>query len=100
MRVADAAAIGFIGLGNMGRPMASNLVRKGFRVVVHDVDPAPVRALEALGARRGATCADVAAAQRRRLHDAADDSAIVEEVIGGAGGVLAHVTPRRRRSWT
>ena len=29
--------IGFIGLGNMGRPMASNLCRKGFRVTVYDV---------------------------------------------------------------
>lgn len=35
--------IGFIGLGRMGRPMASNLCRKGFRLVVHDVNPAPVR---------------------------------------------------------
>ena len=28
--------IGFIGLGRMGRPMASNLCRKGFRVVAYD----------------------------------------------------------------
>ena len=49
--------IGFIGLGNMGRPMASNFVRKGFRVCVHDVVPAPVRALEALGANRRPTYA-------------------------------------------
>jgi 4-hydroxybutyrate dehydrogenase/sulfolactaldehyde 3-reductase len=31
------AAVGFIGLGRMGRPMAANLVRKGFHVVAHDV---------------------------------------------------------------
>ena len=43
--------LGFIGLGNMGRPMASNLRRKGFDLVVHDVNAAPMRALEALGAR-------------------------------------------------
>jgi 3-hydroxyisobutyrate dehydrogenase-like beta-hydroxyacid dehydrogenase len=29
--------IGFIGLGNMGRPMASNLVRQGFPLTVFDV---------------------------------------------------------------
>ena len=28
--------IGFIGLGNMGGPMASNLCRKGFDVAVYD----------------------------------------------------------------
>ena len=33
-----AAKVGFIGLGNMGRPMALNLARHGFSLVVHDVD--------------------------------------------------------------
>ena len=33
------ARVGFIGLGRMGRPMASNLVRKGFDVFAHDVVP-------------------------------------------------------------
>ena len=32
--------VGFIGLGRMGRPMASNLCRKGFRLIVHDINPA------------------------------------------------------------
>ena len=35
--------IGFIGLGRMGRPMAANLRKKGFALVVHDVVPEPVR---------------------------------------------------------
>ena len=30
--------IGFVGLGRMGRPMASNLCRKGFRLAVHDIN--------------------------------------------------------------
>ncbi len=42
--------IGFIGLGNMGRGMASNLRRKQFPLTVHDIAPAPARALEELGA--------------------------------------------------
>jgi 4-hydroxybutyrate dehydrogenase/sulfolactaldehyde 3-reductase len=54
--------IGFIGLGRMGRPMASNLARKGFQLVVHDVNPEPVRALEKLGARRANGAAGVAQA--------------------------------------
>src|SRR6202030_3294470 len=32
------SAIAFIGLGNMGRPMAANLMKAGHRVVVFDVD--------------------------------------------------------------
>ena len=34
-----AGSVGFIGLGRMGRPMATNLLRKGFDVTVHDRDP-------------------------------------------------------------
>ena len=56
------ATIGFIGLGNMGRPMASNLVRKGFSLVVHDVVAKPVDALAALGATPKASVADVTTA--------------------------------------
>lgn len=34
-----AKNIGFIGIGNMGWPMAANLVKAGFRVSVHDAAP-------------------------------------------------------------
>src|SRR5918996_6535263 len=31
------ARIGFIGMGNMGAPMAANLVRGGYQVTAHDI---------------------------------------------------------------
>ncbi|HEV7803177.1 MAG TPA: NAD(P)-binding domain-containing protein, partial [Burkholderiales bacterium] len=34
--------IGFIGIGNMGMPMAAHLVKAGFDVTVHDVRPETV----------------------------------------------------------
>jgi 4-hydroxybutyrate dehydrogenase/sulfolactaldehyde 3-reductase len=43
--------IGFVGLGRMGRPMASNLVRKGFGLSVYDINPAAVRTLVEAGAK-------------------------------------------------
>jgi 4-hydroxybutyrate dehydrogenase/sulfolactaldehyde 3-reductase len=73
------ALVGFIGLGNMGRPMASNLQRKGFTLMVHDINPAPVRAVEELGARVGATAAAVSAASDTVI-TMLPNSAIVEEV--------------------
>jgi 4-hydroxybutyrate dehydrogenase/sulfolactaldehyde 3-reductase len=86
--------IGFIGLGNMGRPMASNLCRKGFTVIVHDVNPAPVAQLTALGAAAGASAGDVA--QRSDvIFTMLPDSAAVESVIAGPAGV---VTRGRRGS--
>lgn len=35
-----AGKVGFVGLGNMGGPMALNLVKAGFELLVHDIDPA------------------------------------------------------------
>jgi 4-hydroxybutyrate dehydrogenase/sulfolactaldehyde 3-reductase len=49
--------IGFIGLGRMGRPMASNLRRKGFELLVHDINPEPVAHLVKLGATAAGSAA-------------------------------------------
>jgi 4-hydroxybutyrate dehydrogenase / sulfolactaldehyde 3-reductase len=84
------ATVGFIGLGRMGRPMASNLCRKGFRLVVHDVNPAPVRELELLQARAAADVAELAAASDIVV-TMLPNSAIVEQVVTGPKGVLAHI---------
>ena len=45
------STIGFIGLGRMGRPMSTNLCRKGFKLLVHDVNMEAVRELEKVDAR-------------------------------------------------
>ena len=42
--------VGFIGLGNMGGPMALNLAKAGFSLVVHDIDPKKLDPLVAQGA--------------------------------------------------
>lgn len=44
--------VGFIGLGIMGRPIASNLCKAGFPVMVYDVNPEACVPLEQLGAKR------------------------------------------------
>jgi 3-hydroxyisobutyrate dehydrogenase len=36
--MADIKTVGVIGIGNMGRPMAANLVKGGYQVVVYDLD--------------------------------------------------------------
>ncbi len=52
--------IGFIGLGAMGRPMANNLVKKGFSLTVYDVVPERMEPLKAMGAHAAASCKEVA----------------------------------------
>src|SRR5690348_466792 len=49
-RKAMAGSVGFVGLGNMGRPMALNLVKAGFELVVHDIQSARLEPLVAAGA--------------------------------------------------
>jgi 3-hydroxyisobutyrate dehydrogenase len=43
------ATIGFIGLGNMGAPMAANLVKAGHRVTGFDLAPRGLHALASAG---------------------------------------------------
>jgi len=82
--------VGFIGLGNMGRGMASNLVRKGARVTAHDVNAVPVDALVQLGAARAGSVADVARASDI-VFTMLPTTAVVDAVMGGPDGVLAHM---------
>jgi 3-hydroxyisobutyrate dehydrogenase len=52
------AAIGFIGLGNMGGPMAANLVKAGHTVIGYDLNPVALRALAAAGGNTASSAAD------------------------------------------
>jgi 3-hydroxyisobutyrate dehydrogenase len=54
------ATIGFIGLGNMGAPMAANLVKAGHRVIGYDVNAAAVAALASAGVQAARSAADAA----------------------------------------
>ena len=55
------ARIGFVGLGNMGLPMAVNLCRAGHEVVGFDLSGAAMAGLEAAGGRLAADAPGVAA---------------------------------------
>lgn len=52
--------IGFIGLGNMGLPMAHNFIKSGYDVLCFDVNQANVSKLVALGARPAASVEEMA----------------------------------------
>jgi len=54
------ASIGFIGLGNMGAPMAANLVKAGHGVTGYDLNPAALRTLTAAGVKGAGGAAEAA----------------------------------------
>src|SRR6187549_493156 len=84
--------VGFIGLGLMGRPMAKNILKKGYPLVVHSRSQGPVDELVAAGATRAASPADVAR-QATRIITMVPDSPDVELVLEGPNGVLSAVQP-------
>jgi len=92
LRDAMAEAIGFIGLGVMGRPMARNLLKRGFPLVVHSRSRPPVDELVAAGAERADDPADVARRATRvitMLPDGPDVAAVLE----GPRGVFSAIQP-------
>ena len=48
--MAEKETIGFVGLGIMGKPMCKHLLNTGYKLVVHDVNPDPVKQLVGEGA--------------------------------------------------
>ncbi|HZT75666.1 MAG TPA: NAD(P)-dependent oxidoreductase [Vicinamibacterales bacterium] len=83
-----ADTIGFIGLGVMGKPMAKNLIKAGFSLVVHNRSRAAVDEVVAAGATAGASPADVAR-QAAIVVTMVPDTPDVELVVAGRDGVLS-----------
>jgi 2-hydroxy-3-oxopropionate reductase len=80
--------VGFIGLGVMGRPMAKNLMKRGYSLVVHNRSRPSVDELKAAGATAAASPADVAR-QASVVITMLPDTPDVEAVLTGADGVIS-----------
>jgi len=87
-----AQDIGFVGLGNIGRPMAANVLKKLGRLTVFDIDPARVRALTEAGAAGAGSLEDLASKAKVILLSL-PTSAEVESVLLGEGGVMSFAAP-------
>ncbi len=82
--------IGFIGLGNIGKPMARNLVRAGFPLTVLDLDRAPMQELAALGAQIATNPKELAERSDVICSVVMNDRQTLEVLIGSEGhGALA-----------
>lgn len=84
--------IAFIGLGNMGAPMARNLLKAGHALAVNDLNTTAVEALVADGARRCASPAE-AAREADLVLTMLPAPAHVEKVLTGDKGVLSTIKP-------
>jgi 2-hydroxy-3-oxopropionate reductase len=82
-----AQTIGFIGLGIMGKPMARNLLKAGYPLVVHSRSRGPVDEIVKAGARAATSPRDVAA-QCEVLITMLPNSPDVEQVALGKDGIV------------
>jgi len=79
--------IGFIGLGNMGQPMARRLIAAGHKLIVYDTRNDAVAPLVALGAQVASSPADVAD-RVETVMASLPSLQISEKVALGEGGVI------------
>jgi 2-hydroxy-3-oxopropionate reductase len=84
--------IGFIGLGVMGKPMARNLLKNGFPLVVHNRSRAPIDELVAAGAVAAANPGEVGR-RATRIITMLPDGPDVAAVLQAANGVFAAIQP-------
>jgi 2-hydroxy-3-oxopropionate reductase len=84
--------VGFIGLGIMGAPMATNLAHAGFDVLAYNRTPQKTAALAGAGVLAAASVADVAE-RSEIVITMLPDSPDVEHVVLGPEGILAHARP-------
>lgn len=82
--------IAFIGLGNMGAPMALNLLKAGHQLCVFDLVPAAVKTLTDAGAK-SATNASEAVKGADVVVSMLPASQHVEALYLGESGLLAHI---------
>jgi 3-hydroxyisobutyrate dehydrogenase-like beta-hydroxyacid dehydrogenase len=85
--------LGFIGLGEMGLPMAKNLVKKGFPLTVYDLDPEPLKQLEAMGAVTASGPASVAENSDLVMVIVRTTEQVRKVLFGDKGVVSAAMTP-------
>ena len=85
--------VGFIGLGNMGAPMARHLAGAGFQVVASDSNPAALeRFCTAVQCERAGSLADLGRSCRLVI-TMLPDGAAVRQVLLGEQGVAAALAP-------
>ena len=92
LSVRTMSTVGFIGLGNMGAPMAKNLVKAGREVVVYDVSESSVSSLEKEGAGVAVSPADVAA-RSDVIITMVPSSPHIQQVFTGSEGILQSLKP-------
>ncbi|WP_372394110.1 3-hydroxyisobutyrate dehydrogenase [Xanthomonas sp. NCPPB 3582] len=90
MEIDTMSKIAFIGLGNMGGPMAANLIKAGHQLRVFDLVPAALDTAAAAGAHAAGSAHDTLA-EAEIVISMLPASRHVEGLYLGDGGILAQI---------
>src|SRR5438067_7737099 len=83
---------GYIGIGNMGRAVAENVLAGGYDLMVYDVRPEPMTEMEAKGAK-AADCPREVAAHAELVEISVLNDEQVIDVVAGHDGILDGARP-------
>ncbi|TVP56960.1 MAG: 3-hydroxyisobutyrate dehydrogenase [Halomonadaceae bacterium] len=86
--------IGFIGLGNMGGPMAHNMIQAGHDLLVFDLSSDAVKVATDAGATAAGSVAEVAGSAVEIIITMLPAAMHVKQVYQGENGILAGVAPQ------
>ncbi len=84
--------IGFIGLGIMGKPMAKNLVKAGYELIILEKKKKSVEELVSMGAKTAKNNVELAK-QSNIIITMLPNSPEVEQVVLGEGGIIEGTKP-------
>jgi 3-hydroxyisobutyrate dehydrogenase len=87
-----AASVGFIGVGNMGNPMAGNVLKAGFTLTVFDMNPAAMANLVQGGAQKAGSAREVVD-RSEIVMTCLPASPDVEALYLDAGGLVERARP-------
>lgn len=86
--------LGFVGVGRMGRPMASRLLDAGYRLCIYDASEEATRPLVARGAQLATSPVEVASVAEVVLISLPTPAVVREVVLGANGGIVNGSTAR------
>lgn len=85
-------SIGFVGLGNMGQPMALNLLKAGYDLTVYDIDERRVTPFTAIGASQAFHLRDIASPGGIVVTMVPTDASLLDVALGD-GSLLEGICP-------
>jgi len=93
--IAGIKTVGFIGIGNMGRPMAANLVKGGYQVVAYDADTRrAVQFARDVGAKSAAMLAELGGQVDAIVTMLPTGREVRDALLEAEGGALAAALPK------